>query len=139
MYAYIQNERLLEKMQLSTGRGLPPDSTKNKLADYIQNTCRQIKGLILVEGHWANFIAKDFEGKNIMINERNVGNDFWGNGAGVVLLSGLKTAVIKYNKLNVIDQPEAIPVNYSILAVEPGKINSYTNLFILNGITQLQM
>jgi hypothetical protein len=139
MYSYIQNERLLEKMQHTSDGAFKANSGKNKLVADIQNTCQQIKGLILRNDIGQTSLPENFETKNIIINERNLGDDFFNDGAGITLLSDLKTSVIKYNLSKENDQANLIPVNHSILAIEPARISGYTNLFILNGITQLQM
>ncbi len=140
MYSYIQNERLLQQMEKGginvTGHVI---SEKNKLASVIQNTCVEIKGLILRQDIGQTTLPDDFETKNIIINERNVGNDFFNDGKGIKLLAQLKEEIMKYNDSKRSDQDGLIPVSHSILSIEPDKLSSYSNLFILNGITQLQM
>ena len=54
-------------------------------------------------------------------------------------MTNLKECVIKYNQTKMGSDKNVIPISHSILEIEPDKIGSYTNLFILNGITQLQM
>jgi len=139
MYSYIQNERLLQQMQKGINNSAREISEKNKLASVIQNTCAEIKGLILRQDIGQTSLPDDFETKNIIINERNVGNDFFNDGKGVKLLAELKEEIIKYNRLKENGHAGLIPVNHSVLSIEPDKISSYSNLFILNGITQLQM
>src|SRR6185436_1199388 len=99
MYSYIQNERLLQQMQKGINNSAREISEKNKLASVIQNTCAEIKGLILRQDIGQTSLPDDFETKNIIINERNVGNDFFNDGKGVKLLAELKEEIIKYNRL----------------------------------------
>jgi hypothetical protein len=139
MYSYVQNERLLERMQHSRGSEVKTNSENNKLAADIQNTCTQIKGLILQNEIGQTTLPADFEARNIIINENTVGNEFYGSGQGVRLLSSLKETVVKYNQAKLNGEANLIPVNHSILAIEPDKICGYSNLFILNSITQIQM
>jgi hypothetical protein len=139
MYSYIQNERLLQQMQKGVSNPGHEISEKNKLATVIQNTCAEIKGLILRQDIGQTTLPDDFETKNIIINERNVGNDFFNDGKGTKLLAELKEEILKYNRSKQNDHGGLIPVNHSVLSIEPDKISSYSNLFILNGITQLQM
>ena len=139
MYSYIQNERLLQQMQKVTNNPTREISERNKLAAVIQNTCAEIKGLILRQDIGQKTLPDDFEAKSIIINEHSAGNDFFNNGRGVKLMAQLKEEITKYNGLKENDHDGLIPVRHSILSVEPDRLSSYTNLFILNGITQLQM
>lgn len=134
MYSYVQNERLLQRMLADKKY-----DNNNFLAADIQKNCVQIKALILKEDIGLDALPKDFESKNLVIDERNISNDFNDNGAGVKLFASLKQAVIKYNQLKTVSSENGIPIVHSVLDIEPEKIGSYSNLFILNGITQLQM
>lgn len=134
MYSYVQNERLLQRMLADK-----KEDDNSFLAEDIQKNCEQIKALILKEDIGLDALPKDFERKNLVINERNIANDFNANGAGVKLFASLKQAVIKYNQSKAVSSENGIPIAHSVLDIEPEKIGNYTNLFILNGITQLQM
>ena len=129
---------MLEKMEVAPTPA-KTNSENNKLVAEIQNKCNQIKGLILQEDIGQATLPNDFEEKNIVFNERNIGNDFFNDGTGIKLLGELKTDVIKYNQSKTNATSNLIPVEHSVLAIDAGKLSSYTNLFMLNGITQLQM
>jgi hypothetical protein len=135
MYSYLQGEALLKKMQEKNVRSDTKDSSTLLLSE-IQNTSKEIKKLILQNSLGLTFIPTDFESKNIFLEEGNLGNAFIMNGPGYNLFMKLKNQIELFNASNANNK---IPVVNSILDAEKSKLYSYSNLFVLNSITQIQM
>ena len=133
IHTYIQSDNLLKKMQ-----GRLNDTIKNnELVADINTTCEQIKSLIIENGISQTSIPEDFENKNIILEEGNLGIDFFDNGKGTVLFFHLKKVVNEYNSKT--NEENKIPVDHLILTIEMDKIGRYSNFSVLNNITQLQM
>lgn len=132
MHSYIQSDELLKKMQNKS------DLNSNALALEINSTCEKMKGLILQAAIGETSIPKNFEEKEIVVEEGNLGPEFFKNRNGIKLFSQLKESVSKYNASP--DKTEnKIPVDHSILDVENNNIGIYSNFVVLNGLTQIQM
>ena len=133
MNAYVQNEHLLEKMREQT-------KDTNKLVNRINNTCEQIKAMILNEAETdkdEKVQSKDIGSTNTVIIEGSLKMEFYKGREGVVLLNALKEDITKYNEA-VGNEENKIPIEHSILS-DVNKVFFYSNLFVLNSITQLQM
>ncbi len=133
MNTYIQNERLLEKMRVQF-------KDTNKLVARINNTCEQIKAMILDEAETdkdEKVQSKDIVNTNTVIIEGGLKMEFYKGREGVVLLNTLKDEIVKYNE-TVGYEENKIPIEHSILS-DVNKVFFYSNLFVLNSITQLQM
>ncbi|MGZ4033270.1 MAG: GldL-related protein [Bacteroidia bacterium] len=135
MYNYIQNEDLLKKMQQKTGNII----NQNKFADDINASAEKIKKLILENAIGEPSIPKDFESKDIEMQEGGLAMEFYDNGAGIQLLKKMKDDVVKYNSSGIINEENKIPVDHTILDIELDKIGRYSNYSVLNSITQIQM
>jgi hypothetical protein len=123
-YNYVQNELLLKKMQ-----GATPAS--KQVAD-INVICRDLKGIVLQRAMGQSTIPVDYENKPL--RENSLGIEFSDNGVGVQLMTSLRDAVNKYNTT------AQEPLTHSILQAEPSEVGKlYSNLTLLNSITQLQM
>ena len=133
MNAYVQNEQLLEKMRMQF-------KDTNKLASHINNICEQIKSMILEDAETLTdekIQPKDVVNSNIVINEGSLGMEFYKDREGLALLTSLKDEIVKYNE-TVGLEGNKIPIEHSILS-DVNKVFFYSNLFVLNSITQLQM
>lgn len=131
MYALIQGEELLKQMQDNVNDSIAASA----LYTEINSDCQKIKELILQNEIGQTSIPSDFEEQGIFIQEGSMDNSFYGDGEGVKLFNRLKAAVLKYNTL----RGNKIPVEYSVLDVEAEKIGLFSNLSVLNGMTQIQM
>jgi len=135
MYTYLQGEDLLATMQRQADNSekIKPD-TKKLITD-INSSCQQIKNLIMTYTIGQSTLPKNFEEQGILMEEVGLGPDFFENGRGQKLLTDLKAAIIKYNS----SETNKIPVEQSILNIEPDKIERYSNLAVLSSLTQLQL
>ncbi len=131
MYAYVQREELLKRMQEKVSDSVATSA----LYAEINSDCQRIKELILLNETGKTSLPKDLEEHDVFIREGNMDNSFYGNGEGVKLFNQLKAAVMKYNDVSA----RKIPVEYSVLDVEVEKIGLFSNLAVLNGMTQIQM
>jgi hypothetical protein len=131
MNNHVQAEILLSKMQ----QNLIDSSVTKKIADDINATCEQIKSLIIENGIGLKAIPKDFEEQSILLEEGNLGDDFFDKGEGLKLFSDLKKDLLQYNELSKLQ----VPIEQSILNIELEKVGLYNNYSVLNSITQLQM
>lgn len=129
MYTYVQNEALLKKLQKSI-------KTDNELTVDINNTAEQLKRLIVQHTVGIPSIPEDFEKRNIVVEEENLGGDFYKeDGQGTILFSHLKEAVNKYNSTLLDGEKNKIPLD----RFQADKIGSYNNYLVLNYLVQLQM
>jgi hypothetical protein len=128
MYAYIQSEELLKKMQRTNAPG------NNQLAEDINSTAEQIKTLILENTTGQLTISKDFESKNMRVEEGNLGSEFREGEKGVMLFSHLKEMVNKFNA-TVNNEEDKIPVDH----FQVDKIGFYSNFVVLDYLVQIQM
>ncbi len=134
MYGYIQNEALLKKLQHYSKS---ENNQRNTIALEINSKAEQIKSMILENAIGEKTIPKDFESKNLELQEGGLDMNFYDNGRGIQLLRDLKTELTNYNAS--ISPENKIPVEHSILDIEFDKIGRYSNYAVLNSITQLQM
>lgn len=129
MYTYIQSEELLKKMQQHSKQS-------NALAADIDTTAEQIKRLIIEGMIGQPNIPKDFEAKQLLGEEENLGPAFFKEGAkGAILFSHLKDVVTKYNLSQPTSTENKIPIDH----FQENKIGFYNNYVVLNYIVQLQM
>jgi hypothetical protein len=131
MNTYVQNEVLLKKLQ----EGIVADKT----ASEITAMCEQLKAIVLDRSIGTPTIPPDYETTKLHLNEGNLGQEFDENGAGVQLLTRLRSAVDAYNAANT-GTVQRIPTSTAVLQSEPAKAGTlYTNLTFLNSITQVEM
>jgi hypothetical protein len=130
MYSYVNNEKLLEKMQQTA-------SDSNLLTAEINKNCEELKKLILIAGLDTNSIPADFESRHILLEEGNLGPAFREDGRGRVLLSELNAKITNYNLTQ--DEKNKIPLSRTILVAGIDKIDRYSNYTVLNGLVQIQM
>lgn len=133
-YSYIQNERLLRKLQRNSDSNAAINS--NKLAIEINTSCNTLKSIILNRDIARKSIPDEIEGTDITIQERNVYMPE--TSESFQLLEKLKVAVNAYNATQIINENK-IPLNHTILDVTPDRLNGCTNLYVLNSLTQVQL
>lgn len=134
MYAFAQKEELLKRMQDKVSDSV----ATSPLYAEINNDCRKIKELILLNETGKTELPMDLKEEDVFIQEGPMDNSFYGNGEGIKLFSGLKDAVTRYNATHA-EEEKRIPIEYSVLDVDVSKIGLFSNLAVLNGMTQIQM
>lgn len=130
-HSLIQNEELLKNMQANVNDSIAGE----ELYAEIYNDCQRIKEMILQFEIGQTSIPKDFEAQKLIIHEGAMDNSFYGNEEGVKLFKQLKEAVMKYNS----SSAQKIPVEYSVLEADVQDLGHFSNLAVLNGMTQIQM
>lgn len=131
MATYAQNEELLLKMRAGQQPG--------KLAAEINQISDELKRFLLQNSIGMDSIPPDFDKMDLQLNEGGLGKEFDRDGKGVQLLTRLRSAVNEYNAALGVDALK-VPVKKSILETDPVNTGAlYSNLSVLNSITQLQM
>jgi hypothetical protein len=134
MYGYLQNEEILNRLLENHSAS----STKiSEPALGIYSTCSELKKKILKNNAGLEMLPADFEKQNILLEEGNLGNDFAINGAGSNLIKKLQETIIAFNSN--VDEKHRLPFKNTILDADMGRLYSYSNYFVLNNLSQLQM
>jgi hypothetical protein len=134
MYSYIQNQDLLKKMQQYSNK---TTTEVDKMVNDINTKAEKIKSIILINDIGQSSIPKDFETKNVEMQEGNLGMEFYDG--GMQLMEDLKMAIEKYNSSGMINEENKIPLEHSILGIDFYNLQLYSNYSVLNSITQIQM
>ncbi len=129
---YYKNQQLLQNMK---SKVVIDEAGKKEFND-IQNICEKLKELIIRSETGLPALPADFESKNIVIYEGGLGDEFMENGEAVKSISELKKLISKYNLKagntgNLLD--------YTIFEGSSEGIFIYSNLAVLNALTQIQM
>ncbi|MCW3123382.1 MAG: hypothetical protein JWQ38_2874 [Flavipsychrobacter sp.] len=131
MYSYIKNEQLLKTMQHTMPNN--PD----KLVTEINTTCEQLKALVLQQYIGQPSFPANYDEQKIVINEDHMGNFFFTDKTAGALLGKLRSAVSNYNAAAADDNK--IPVDHSVIDVGGDNNELFTNISLLNTMTQIQM
>ena len=137
-YNYLQNEELLARMKNFEKDSLLQQKEIIALSNEIQNTCIELKGLIIKEELGQTSIPKDFEEKNLWLEECGLTAEFNPGNNGYNLLVDLKSKINNYNKL-VKDSSKQIPIENNISKMVPDKMQLFSNYNLLSHLTQIQM
>lgn len=137
-YEFIQNEELINRM-----KKIKKDSTyQNKelvaLSTEIDNECIKIKGIVIMEELGQTTILKDFENKNLWLEECGLNQNFIPGEAGFNLVVDLKNKLHLYNNL-VKDTSKQIPIENSLVKMTTDKILLFSNYNLLNNLSQIQL
>jgi hypothetical protein len=137
-YDFLQNEELINRM-----RKMKKDSSlqNNKLAtlsNEIDNACEKIKGITIMEELGQTTIPKDFESKNLWLEECGLNSSFIPNEVGFNVVVDLKNKITQYNTL-VQDTSKQIPIENSLVKMTTDEILLYSNYNLLNTLTQIQL
>jgi len=134
MYGYLQNEEILNRLKEDHS------GTEKKISESamgIYSTCEELKKIILKNNAGVEVLPADFEKQNLLLEEGNLGNDFVPNGKGNFAFKRLLEEINVFNSN--VDEKHQLPVKNSILEADMEKLYSYSNYFVLNSLTQLQM
>jgi len=132
---FYKNEQLLKKMRNKVSAA----GESNQLYSDIQNTCDKLKEIIIQTETGDKQLPSDFESKNIVIYEGGLGEEFMEGGMAVKLMHDLKNMVGKYNATKGNDLENQAPLDNTIFAGTPEGIFIYSNLSVLNALTQIQL
>lgn len=134
MYGYVQREELLKRMQAEVS----DSAAASPLYAEINRDCQKIKEIILQNETGKTSLPGILEEGDIFIQEGAMDNSFYGNAEAIKLYAELQKAVNEYNA-KVRAEQEKIPVDYTVLGTELEGIGKFSNLNVLNGMTQIQM
>jgi hypothetical protein len=128
VYTYLQTEALLDEAQHHI-------QSTNKAVFEVNQTCEQLKQLIMQQEVGITAIPQDFERKGFSIKEKNAA--ILTEGQGQKLLAELKVKIDAYNA----QAPAGgkIPLAYSVLDPVFMQKDVFGSFFILNNISQLQL
>ena len=129
MQAYVQSEDLLSRMQKKTT--FPPSAQK------VNECCTALKNIIISNETGMENIPADFQKQNVFMEEHNLGAAFSGQERGMKLADELRQAIKQYNS-EVADEKK-IPLENSVLNMEPQKLSSCSNYIVLADINRLQL
>ncbi len=135
MYTYLQSQDLLERIKSKQFSNPQLDKEKAQALAEINDLCEQIKSRIIENATGEKTIGRDFEARNILMEDGGLGNDFYEDGKGAKLLTHLVSLVAKYNKA----APMQLPQKHSALDADFGNIANYNIYSVLSSITQLQL
>lgn len=138
MYACLQNEELIKRQKLQLQDSTIKNSELKKVINEIQNSCNNIKHMIINTSIQTDDIPADFEAKNIWVDEVGLGAEFIPGNEGYKLIKELKIQIEQYNSM--INKPEkSIPLSNTITKIDDPNMNQYSNYNLLNHLTQIQL
>lgn len=127
---YVQAELSLRQLQAV------PSFSKDATA--INALCEQIKTIVLERAIGQQSIPDDYEKAQLILNENALGPEFSDDGRGVRLIASLRNAFIKYTAAASNADLQQM-LHRSILRADPSQVGKlYSNLSLLESITQLQ-
>lgn len=129
---YYNNQQLLSDMVSRESSS----EKRGKIYLEIQNICEKLKEMIILTETGQPRLPADFETKNIVIYEGGLGEEFMQGGQAVRKMNELKGLIGLYNAENR-DRP--VPVNNTIFSGTAEGIFIYSNLAVLNSLTQIQL
>jgi len=128
MDSYVKNEQLLKDMQARVpGAG-------SALAHEINSTCAQVKAIVLQEDLGRSALKGGEE--SIYVEEH--GLSIPQVNMITPLLAKMKMDMQKYNQSNPA-KAITLPVDHTIFTLSSNELRGYTNFYVLNNVTQLQM
>jgi hypothetical protein len=139
MYNYLQNEELISRMQSTHHNDSTPQSTElSKLSDNIQSTCNKIKEMVIQTSIGQTTLPKDFESKNLWIEEGSIGDEFRPEQPGHDLILVLVDQIKNYNTL--IGKNDCqIPIEHTLLKMTGNQLFLHSNYNLLSHVSQIQL
>ena len=137
-YNYLQNEELLERMKNNKNDSVYQSNELAILSNEIQKICNKTKGMIINSELGQINIPKDFESKNLWLEECGLTEEFNPGNNGYNLLVELKNKINNYNRL-IKDKSKQIPIENNICKMDSNKMQLLSNYNILNHLTQIQL
>jgi len=130
---YYTDQQLLARLRANA----EASGTRSEVYTKIHSTCEKLKEMIIRTETGLPQLPADFEEKKIVIYEGGLGGEFMQGGEAVNVLRQLKGLIGIYNK----DQPvdKKIPIENIIFRGTAEGIFVYSNLAVLNSLTQVQM
>jgi hypothetical protein len=136
-YNYLQGEELITRMQFIKNDTTNQNPEMINLSKEIIENCKKIKEIIIIDGTGIKSIPKDFETKDIILQESEPGKEFHPGEKGMELIQKLKKQINSYNIL--VNKNKQLPIDNSIERMDKMKLLQLSNYNLLNSLTEIQL
>ena len=136
-YNYLQGEELITRMQLIKNDTTNQNPEMINISKEIIENCKKIKELIIIDGTGIKSIPKDFETKDIILQESGLGKEFDLGASGMELIQKLKKQINLYNTL--VNRNKQLPIDNNIERMEKMELIRLSNYNLLNSLTDIQL
>jgi hypothetical protein len=133
-HTYFQNEQILTMMTHEGSYAVQGTNQADALITDINNLCVGLKRIVLKKTIGQPELPADYM-TITNFPEQTLGTGFMKGETGYNMVMELKKGVENYNNNAVVK----VPVTYTVLDTDPANIRSFTNLNLLNDLTQIQM
>ncbi|MCF8424623.1 MAG: hypothetical protein K9H41_09780 [Bacteroidia bacterium] len=136
-YNYLQGEELITRMQLIKNDTTNQNPEMINISKEILENCKKIKEIIIIDGIGIKSIPKDFETKDIILQESGLGKEFDPAASGMEMIQKLKKQINSYNTL--VNRNKQLPIDNNIERMEKMELIRISNYNLLNSLTEIQL
>ena len=136
-YNYLQGEELITRMQLIKNDTTNQNPEMINISKEIIENCKKIKELIIIDGTGIKSIPKDFETKDIILQESGLAKEFDPGASGMEMIQKLKKQINLYNTL--VNRNKQLPIDNNIERMEKMELIRLSNYNLLNSLTEIQL
>jgi hypothetical protein len=136
-YNYLQGEELITRMHFMKNDTTNQNPVLINLSKEVIENCNKIKELIIIDGTGIKSIPKDFETKDIILQESGLGKEFDLGASGMELIQKLKKQINLYNTL--VNRNKQLPIDNNIERMEKMELIRLSNYNLLNSLTEIQL
>jgi hypothetical protein len=136
-YNYLQGEELITRMHFMKNDTTNQNPVLINLSKEVIENCNKIKELIIIDGTGIKSIPKDFETKDIILQESRLGKEFDLGASGMELIQKLKKQINLYNTL--VNRNKQLPIDNNIERMEKMELIRLSNYNLLNSLTEIQL
>jgi hypothetical protein len=136
-YNYLQGEELITRMHSIKNDTTNQNPEMINLSKEVIENCNKIKEIIIIDGTGIKSIPKDFETKDIILQESGLGKEFDLGASGMELIQKLKKQINLYNTL--VNRNKQLPIDNNIERMEKMELIRLSNYNLLNSLTEIQL
>ena len=136
-YNYLQGEELITRMQFIKNDTTNQNPEMINISKEIIENCKKIKEIIINDGIGLKIIPKDFETKDIILQESGLGKEFDPTASGMEMIQKLKKQINLYNTL--VNRNKQLPIDNNIERMEKMELIRLSNYNLLNSLTEIQL
>jgi hypothetical protein len=136
-YNYLQGEELITRMQFIKNDTTNQNPEMINISKEIIENCKKIKEIIIIDGTGIKSIPKDFETKNLILQESGLGKEFDPGASGMEMIQKLKKQINLYNTL--VNRNKQLPIDNNIERMEKMELIRLSNYNLLNSLTEIQL
>jgi hypothetical protein len=136
-YNYLQGEELITRMHFMKNDTTNQNPEMIHVSKEVNENCNKIKELIIIDGTGIKSIPKDFETKDIILQESGLGKEFDPGASGMELIQKLKKQINLYNTL--VNTNKQLPIDNNIARMEKMELIRLSNYNLLNSLTDIQL